>query len=151
MIRRGRRSMGYGFVAFQDEASVKKAIETMNKTVFHDREINVETAVKRTERPAPKARKAREPREGPLSQTSVFVANLPFKVEDQDLLEMFQQFSPVSARVVKRKNGFSKGFGFVEFPSSAHQASAIQDMDGAECEGRKLSVKVAVEQVEASQ
>ncbi|KAJ1948497.1 hypothetical protein FBU59_001564 [Linderina macrospora] len=44
IITRGPRSLGYGFVAFGDEATVQKAVELRNHTEFGGRQINVEAA-----------------------------------------------------------------------------------------------------------
>jgi cold-inducible RNA-binding protein len=48
----------------------------------------------------------------------LFVAGLPFDVDDQELKEMFEPYRTVSsARVITdRETCKSRGFGFVEFP-----------------------------------
>jgi RNA recognition motif-containing protein len=81
------------------------------------------------------------------SATTLFVANLPFSVEDQGLNEIFKEFAPVSAHVVIKRNGRSKGFGFVEFKTSDEQQRALAAMDKKEVQGRALIVRVA-QQVE---
>jgi RNA recognition motif-containing protein len=51
--------------------------------------------------------------------------------------------------VVKKRNGKSKGFGFVEFADAAHQQKALA-LDKKEVQGREIIVKVALsEQVAA--
>ncbi|XP_022125224.2 SRA stem-loop-interacting RNA-binding protein, mitochondrial-like [Pieris rapae] len=56
----------------------------------------------------------------------LFIGNLPWTVGHRQLREYFSQFGPVqSARVVfDRSTGLSKGYGFVEFVSSADAANA---------------------------
>ncbi|KAJ2687824.1 hypothetical protein IWW39_002638 [Coemansia spiralis] len=44
IITRGPRSLGYGFVAFADEATVSKAVEMKNQAELEGRKINVESA-----------------------------------------------------------------------------------------------------------
>ncbi|KAJ2491019.1 hypothetical protein IWW37_002685 [Coemansia sp. RSA 2050] len=44
IITRGPRSLGYGFVAFADEATVNKAVEVKNQAELEGRKINVESA-----------------------------------------------------------------------------------------------------------
>ncbi|KAI9136779.1 hypothetical protein BKA69DRAFT_1102153, partial [Paraphysoderma sedebokerense] len=44
IIRRFGRSLGYGFVVFEDEAHAQEAIKTMDKQTLQEREINVEPA-----------------------------------------------------------------------------------------------------------
>ncbi|KAJ2827907.1 hypothetical protein IWW50_001645 [Coemansia erecta] len=67
-IRRGKRSLGYGFVAFVAEASVAKAVAGP-KLQLDEREINVEEArpMSQTEPKAPakrRTRRARKAKEG---------------------------------------------------------------------------------------
>jgi RNA recognition motif-containing protein len=77
------------------------------------------------------------------SATTLFVANLPFSVEDAGLSDIFKEFAPSSAHVVVKRNGRSKGFGFVEFKSSEDQQKALNAMDKKEVQGRQLVVRVA--------
>ncbi|KAJ2018120.1 hypothetical protein GGI13_004462 [Coemansia sp. RSA 455] len=67
IITRGPRSLGYGFVAFADDATVNKAVEMKNQAELEGRKINVESARPMAEgaqdaRPAkPSARRRRTP------------------------------------------------------------------------------------------
>ncbi|KAK3822408.1 MAG: hypothetical protein JOS17DRAFT_753479 [Linnemannia elongata] len=82
---------------------------------------------------------------GPPSKTTVFVANLPFAMEDAGLKELFAQFKVASAHVVRRRgSGRSKGFGFVELVDEAEQQNVIEKMKDATAEGRELVIKVAL-------
>jgi len=81
------------------------------------------------------------------SATTLFVANLPFSVEDQALTDIFKEFNPTSAHVVIKRNGRSKGFGFVEFKTPEEQQKALAAMDKKEVQSRQLIVRVA-QQVE---
>jgi len=93
----------------------------------------------------------REPRpdQGPRtpSLTTLFVANLPFSVDDQGLSGLFQAFNLKSAHVVTKRNDRSKGFGFVEFNTEDDQKAALAKLDNTEVQGRKLIVKVALAEV----
>jgi len=75
----------------------------------------------------------------------LFVAGLPFDVNDQELQEMFEAYGTVgSAKVIMdRETGKSRGFGFVEFPTDSDAQAAIKALDGGSLEGRQLTVKVA--------
>ncbi|KAF9543517.1 hypothetical protein EC957_000793 [Mortierella hygrophila] len=82
---------------------------------------------------------------GPPSKTTVFVANLPFSMEDAGLKELFAQFKVASAHVVRRRgSGRSKGFGFVELVDEAEQQNVIEKMKDATADGRELVIKVAL-------
>lgn len=82
------------------------------------------------------------------SKTTLFVANLPFSVDDNGLLEVFKESNPVKAHVVKNRSGKSKGFGFVEFGNELEQKNALGIFDRKILEGRELIVKVALTEME---
>ncbi|KAG0211972.1 hypothetical protein BGX28_007056 [Mortierella sp. GBA30] len=84
--------------------------------------------------------------EGPIipSKNSLFVANLPFAVDDEGLKQIFSEFKLASARVVRfRYNGRSKGYGFVDLVDEAEQHRALEKMKDHEVEGRVLAIKKA--------
>jgi len=81
---------------------------------------------------------------GEPSKTTLFVANLPFKMDDSGLKSVFAEYNPVVARVITHPNGMSKGFGFVEFSTEEDQQKALNEMNGFDCEGRLLAVKIAL-------
>jgi RNA recognition motif-containing protein len=76
---------------------------------------------------------------------NIFVSNLSFQVQDQDLLEIFAEYGEVSsAKVITDKfSGRSRGFGFVEMPSDEDAKKAIAELDQAEVDGRTISVAEA--------
>src|SRR5499426_7322 len=75
----------------------------------------------------------------------LYVGNLPFSATDESLMQMFQQAGQVeSARVITdRDTGRSKGFGFVEMSTEQEAAAAISKFNGADFEGRALTVNEA--------
>lgn len=75
----------------------------------------------------------------------LYVGNLSYSVNDDKLKELFSQFGTVQdAVVIKDKfTERSKGFGFVEFSSSAEAENAANSMNGKEHEGRALKVNEA--------
>ncbi len=77
----------------------------------------------------------------------IFVGNLPFSATDQVLLDTFAQYGNVeSAKVITdRATGRSKGFGFVEMATDAEAVAAIEKLNGAEYEGRTITVNEARE------
>jgi RNA recognition motif-containing protein len=77
----------------------------------------------------------------------IFVGNLPFSATDQVLLDTFAQYGTVeSAKVITdRATGRSKGFGFVEMATDAEAVTAIEKLNGAEYEGRTITVNEARE------
>ncbi len=75
----------------------------------------------------------------------LFVGSLPWSVDDQGLQELFAAHGEVvSARVITdRETGRSRGFGFVEYNDEATAQTALDAMNGAEIEGRTISVDFA--------
>jgi len=78
-----------------------------------------------------------------LSTTTLFVANLPFETNEEDLIAIFKEFNPQKARVARYRNR-SKGFGFIELDNQENQQKASEKMNGFEVLGRPLNVKIAV-------
>jgi len=82
------------------------------------------------------------------SKTTIFVANLPFSVDDEGLVTLFSKCGQIRTAHVVRNRGRSKGFGFVEFESQEGQTNALKTMDNFPVpyrngEQKNLSVKVA--------
>ena len=76
---------------------------------------------------------------------NIYVGNLSYDVSEENLRQAFEAFGQVSsARIVKEKySGQSKGFGFVDMPSSEEARSAINQLNGKELKGRTLNVNEA--------
>ena len=76
---------------------------------------------------------------------NIYVSNLPFKLQDEDLKQVFTPFGDVSSAKIIRDNhtGRSRGFGFVEMPSDDAAKSAIDKLNGTEVEGRTIVVNEA--------
>lgn len=75
----------------------------------------------------------------------LYVGNLGYSVTSEELQELFEQFGPVrSAQVLSdRETGRSRGFGFVEMDDDAAADAAIQNLDGNDHQGRRLTVNEA--------
>lgn len=241
VIRRGRRSLGYGFVDFVNEDDAKKAVEAMDHKDLDGRALNVELAKPREDEPADQTpaqtnapsnsnavaqdgddftaqrggrrsrgtrggrggrggatrggtstgvvrggrggrrggrggarggnnnntnngvapatnnntqqKKPREQKpvtEAPPSKTTLFVANLPFAVDNVALAKIFDGFNVTQARVVTTRNGRSRGYGFVTLADEEEQQKALKAVDNKEIQAengpRVLSIKVAREQ-----
>ncbi|MBU1226179.1 MAG: RNA-binding protein [Actinobacteria bacterium] len=80
----------------------------------------------------------------------LYVGNLPFNVNSEDLEQMFSEYGEVtSSQVISdRETGRSRGFGFVELATDEAGRKAIEEMDGKDSGGRRLTVNVAREREE---
>ena len=80
--------------------------------------------------------------------TRLYVGNLPFSADEQQLRELFEQNGRSVAEVkliTDRETGRPRGFGFVEMGSSEDAESAVRDLDGQDFGGRAIKVNEARE------
>ncbi len=77
----------------------------------------------------------------------LFVGSLSWNTDDQRLRAAFERFGTVEdAKVIEdRETGRSRGFGFVTFTEVSAAQTAIDEMNGAELDGRTLTVNEAQE------
>ena len=75
----------------------------------------------------------------------IFVAGLPYDLDDAELEEIFEKFGKVvSAKVaMDRETGKSKGFGFVEMPNEIEAKDAIESLNDISLGKKPLIVKQA--------
>jgi len=209
IIKRGNKSLGYGFVSYATEAEANKAVEEFNKKELDGRQINVEIAkTKNTEerkrfngrrgyrgrgyrgrgyrrrggyrggyrgrrddgdndgRPRYRGRGYRgrgrgrryyrrgrynryrprrsQPPTGEVSESTIYVANLPFKLTDEELKNAFANYNIESAKVIRYRNGKSKGFGFIKAKTQEDQQKILNEVTELEIEGRKLIIRIAL-------
>lgn len=76
---------------------------------------------------------------------NIFVASLSYQISEADLRELFEEYGTVSSAkiITDRETGRSKGFGFVEMDDDSEGQRAIEELNGAEFDGRTLAVSVA--------
>src|SRR4026207_1635861 len=76
---------------------------------------------------------------------NIYVSNLSFAVQDEDLRSYFAEYGEVSsAKVIMDKyTNRSKGFGFVEMSDETAGQKAIAELDGATVDGRAIKVNIA--------
>jgi cold-inducible RNA-binding protein len=76
---------------------------------------------------------------------NIFVAGLPYDLDDAELEEIFEKFGTVtSAKVaMDKETGKSKGFGFVEMPVEAEAKDAIESLNDISLGKKPLVVKQA--------
>lgn len=76
---------------------------------------------------------------------NIFVAGLPYDLDDAELREFFEKFGKVnSAKVAMDKDtGKSRGFGFVEMPVEEEGKEAIEGLNGISLGKKPLVVKQA--------
>jgi len=83
---------------------------------------------------------------------NIYVGNLDFKVDENDLKGIFEKYGSVNeAKIIKDKfSGRSKGFGFVTMNDSAEGNKAISKLNGTTLENREMVVNEAREKRESN-
>jgi len=104
---------GYGFVEFEDWEDGRKAINDLNWHAIENRNIRVSRAKPPTKK---------------VSLTNLYVENVPKNWDDEMLRDYFSRICTINqARVlVNRKNGQSRGVGFVHCSTNEQAKKAIQ-------------------------
>ena len=76
---------------------------------------------------------------------SIFVGNLPFRAEQEDVAELFTPFGEITNCFLplERDTGRKRGFAFVELADEDSESRAIDALQGAELMGRPLRINKA--------
>lgn len=120
-----RNSM-HAFIRFVDAQSAHKAL-VFNGTVFEDHHIRVDMASGKANYDQKKA---------------VFLGNVPFAAEEDDLWKMFESCGKISGiRLIRdKRTGIGKGFAYINFESPDAVELALK-LDGEDLNKRKLRVQ----------
>ena len=76
---------------------------------------------------------------------SIFVGNLPFRAEREDVVQLFSPFGEVlnCSLPLERDTGRKRGFAFIEMADEAIESTAIDGLQGTELMGRPLRINKA--------
>ena len=76
---------------------------------------------------------------------SIFVGNLPFRAEREDVLQLFTPYGEVTncSLPLERDTGRKRGFAFIEMANEALESAAIESLQGTEMMGRPLRINKA--------
>ncbi|MDY6801079.1 MAG: RNA-binding protein [Bacteroidota bacterium] len=76
---------------------------------------------------------------------NIYVGNLDYKVNENDLEGIFADYGTVSSAkvIVDKYNGRSKGFGFVTMENDEEAKKAIEELNGATFKNREIVVNEA--------
>ncbi len=76
---------------------------------------------------------------------SIFVGNLPFRAEREDVMQLFTPFGEVlnCSLPLERDTGRKRGFAFIEMADEAIESTAIDGLQGTELMGRPLRINKA--------
>jgi len=88
------------------------------------------------------------------SKTTLFVANLPFKLDDEEFGKILKDatLNFKTAHVVRNtRSQRSKGFGFIEFENEQDQQKALTALNNKTVDERQLVVKVALTELKTEE
>jgi len=76
---------------------------------------------------------------------SIFVGNLPFRAEREDVTQLFAPFGEVlnCSLPLERDTGRKRGFAFIEMADEEIESKAIDGLQGTELMGRPLRINKA--------
>ena len=76
---------------------------------------------------------------------NIYVRNLNYNLQEDELKEVFSQHGEVSSvKIIKdRVTGRAKGFGFVEMPNDDEAKAAIEKINGSDVKGRNIEASEA--------
>jgi RNA recognition motif-containing protein len=121
-----RRSRGYGFVDFVEEASLRRALAAPSEIVLKGRTLGVREA-----RP-----------HATITDTAV-VSNLTDAVTVDALTAHFARYQPVEAKIVHAASRDRPGFGYAKFGSQQNRDQAIEALNGTNLAGATITVRPA--------
>jgi RNA recognition motif-containing protein len=76
---------------------------------------------------------------------NIYVGNLDFRIDENDLRGVFEQYGAVKEIkiIIDKATGRSKGFAFVVMENDKAAVQAIEELNGATFENRKMVVNEA--------
>lgn len=154
------RSRGFAFVVMSSPEDAQAAIDRFDGSDLGGRSLRVNYPAPPGQRREREVRSPRQaaPRGGARTMgtreenpNKLYVGNLSWGVDDLALQDLFSEFGKVlEARVVMdRDTGRSRGFGFVTLSSSDEVGQAVNNLDGADFDGRQLRVNPASQKPKA--
>jgi polyadenylate-binding protein len=100
------QNKGFGFVHFESQDSANRAIHENNNKMVGNKVIYVGRFESKKERNQQKE----------STWTNVYIKNIGLDVSDKELRDAFGRYGKITSAVIMRKeDGTSKGFGFVNF------------------------------------
>ncbi|XP_060933550.1 nucleolin [Limanda limanda] len=121
-------SKKFGYVEFNTEEDMQKALELNGKKVM-GQELKLDRA--RSKENSQEGKKERDAR-------TLFVKNLPFSATPDDLKEVFAD--SVDVRLPPGQNGSNRGIAYIEFKSEAEAEKMLEEAQGADVQGRSIVV-----------
>lgn len=149
--RNTRRSKGFAYIEYARREDIVNAMaltgqvlmgqSVMVKSSEAEKNLAWEAAQQQAQAQAQLNAMGAQAGSGPCK---LLVTNLNVQLAEGDVRQLFSPFGTISSiEIMKDQAGQSQGYGYVEFTSMPDASKAMQQWDGQEVVGQKLSVKVA--------
>ncbi|KAG8258057.1 hypothetical protein J6590_036796 [Homalodisca vitripennis] len=147
MFKDDGKSLGFGFVAFEDPEAAERAVNDLDgKEVSEGKVLYVGRAQKKAERQQELKRKFEQIKLERMTRyqgVNLYVKNLDDTIDDDRLRKEFTPFGTITSAKVMLEDGRSKGFGFVCFSSPEEATKAVTEMNGRIVGSKPLYVALA--------
>lgn len=123
-----QKSLGYGYVNFQDPADAEKALDQAG-TKLGSRFLRI-------------AKVQRDPAKRRSGVNNIVVKKLPKSVDTFALKELFSKFGRLTAiGLACDEKGESRGYARISFEREESAVDAVKEMDGMEMDGQAIQVE----------
>jgi multiple RNA-binding domain-containing protein 1 len=135
-------SMGYGFVEFGSQESVRKVMRLLQGMLVDGHSLELKPSSNSQDQEG-------GPTKSSKSSSKLMVRNVPFQATRQDLLKLFGSFGRLKkVRLPKKFDGTHRGFAFVEYLGEKDAAAAMKAFSRTHLYGRHLVIEWAAKDEE---
>jgi len=139
---------GYGFVNFEDHETAKRAVDHLNNQPYEVGNgvfLRVERFKSKIQRQRDDVYARKYDQTHKHNGVSLYIKNLDDSIDEGSLNDLFSKYGrTISTRVMRDKNGHSRGFGFVTFSNVEEARNAITELHNTTIWGKPLKVYLAV-------
>lgn len=141
------KSKCFGFINFENPDAAARAVQELNGHKFDDKEWYVGKAQKKSEREQELKERFEQSKQEATEKSqgvNLYLKNLDDSIGDDNLRDLFSGFGAIaSCKIMRDKNGASKGSAFVAFQSPEDASRALSEMNGKMIGNKPLYVAPA--------
>ncbi|CUE67444.1 RNA-binding protein, putative [Bodo saltans] len=124
-----QKSLGYGYVNFQNPADAEKALDELNFTKLLTKHIRV-------------AKIQRDPSQRRSGVNNIVVKRLPANMDVPALKEIFSKFGRItSMKLAADETGAPRGYAYLSYDKEDSAVEAVQEVNNMEIDGKAILVE----------